>query len=496
MLKRALSTIFGIPHAGDHFAATSRVFNGPADAQPPTLKISGQNPLRDESIGFLNNRELRLNLTNHIKKNLSDNSNYIIALDAQNLSSLNEAVGTETANKIWKLYTTEYIKALTEAFPNANAISGFRNIGDEAQIIISGKNITESKIEKAFEKAERKLQKQLSGTGISQLPSKDSKRSSGFALHHAIRSLAAFKEQDEEQTTAIRDHEDGLIHSQMLDFYLIPELAPLMTALNQNKEESANTNAEQLTNSEFASQYGAAISEMLDEIEPEDPHFIIPRELGDDLAGERDIDLTRQKHKDFIEQARPNTMLLRFDLTGMKLLNKALHSVEVESILGNLHQELVGRHFKIMSGTYGIDFVSFEPQSGVIDVLIDAQAWEDRKGESIGHINSLLERIYDFHLLADHHHTWDRIGHPYYSARTEEQRRAVLIENAPDQKIELLGRLEKELQYAQTPVIEGDSESTLRNIDEALKSSKVQKLSTASSVQYSSNRPTTAKRKP
>ena len=51
------------------------------------------------------------------------------------------------------------------------------------------------------------------------------------------------------------------------------------------------------------------------------------------------------------------------------------------------------------------------------------------------------------------------------------------------------------MQYAQTPVIEGDCEATLSNIDEALKSSKAQKLSAASSVQSSLNQPATEKLK-
>jgi hypothetical protein len=465
MIIKALSRLFNLE-------GTEKSVSGHKHAP---VQIAGEHPLRDNAIGFLDSRQARLNIVQHIKDDLSDNDSHIIALDAQNLGILNDLVGYETANKIWQLYTNEYLEALSEQFPKADVLTGFRSQGDEAQIIISSKKVTEDQISKAFAKADKRLQDKFSGTGLSHIPSRDGHRPSGFKLHHAICAFSDLNDHEHRKEGARRDFQEGRMNAHMLDFHLIPELALVMTDLNQNKKTTARSGETQLTPTEFIEQHAAKLTSAIEAIDLAPPSFIVPEDFAASLPQEKDSDLDAAKQRGFLEQAAPDSCLVRFDLTGLRLLNKALHSVEVEAILGDIHREIVDSHFKIMSGTHDIGFSSHEVRSGVVDVLIDKKVWDEHRDNSIEHINSLLDRVYDFHIVKDYSTTWDKLGSAYYMASSDAERREALFSAVPAQKRELLGQLEKEFNYVEVPVIDGDIDTTLDFVQSAMDDLKAKK---------------------
>ena len=445
-------------------------------SRAPHFTLPQNHPLRDSTTGYLDNREARLALVNYIKKEFTDNDNYIIALDAQNLGVLNDTVGRDAANKIWKAYSTEYIKALQNQFPSADVITGFKGAGDETQIIISGKNIPKQKIDKAFAIADAQMQKTFSNTGLMRVPSRDGLRPEGFKLHHATCPFFSNSGREESEAEAIKDYDYGLMNNQMLDFHLIQELSIVMTNLNQNKAK-ADPRIEQMTPKQFIDNHRTQLLKSIKLLTSEEPNFTIPEEVAKTFSSIKDSDASRQKHQEFLEQMPPDTVLVRFDLTGLRMLNKTLHSIEVESILGDVHRRMVSECFKILSSTYNVPVAFFEVRSGVTDAVVGKDIWEKKREDTIDHVNWRLNNLYEFHLLKPFSETYDRLG-IYPTLNNEEKTREALLKHTPEHKKELLAALEKEMNWVETPIIQGNVDATLQNIHEAMDELKATLLPT------------------
>ena len=470
VLMETLSRLFGLKAVGEDHPTLGVESN----KKDKFYRISGPHHLRDNAIGFIDSRALRSNLFDYIKDNLKKNANYVIGLDAQNLGVLNDVLGREKANKIWQLYATEYMEALSEKFPNAGVLCGFRGEGDEAIVIISGRGVTDRKIKDAFAKAEKTMQTKFSGSGLSELPSRDGNRPKGFRLHHAV--CPFFNLEDDGRWG---DENIERTSAYMREFKRHWELASVMTELNRGKK-LADQHSHALSSEEFVLRYRTILSEVLDKMNPKNPIFVMPEELFSLLPFERDSDVNTREHREFLEQAPPNAVLLRFDLTGLRLLNKVLHSAEVEGILGDIHSEVVGRDFKIMSSTYGVGFMSREVRSGVIDILIDQDVWAAIREESIEYINWTLNNLYDFHI-GKNYRMLERPEARYRWNGTEAEKREAMMSFLPDDKRALLEQLEKEFNFVEAPVVEGDIDETLRNVAHAMDELKRTKQAKAQS---------------
>lgn len=403
--------------------------------------ISGAHPLRDKALGFFDSPAVRRQLFQHLKDRSNDVPAFVIALDAKNLGSLNTIMGQEHADKIWGAYAGFYIDTLVRAFPHVNAICGFRDVGDEAQIVLSGKNITYAKIEKALKQAEDDLREKFSALGLDKLPAGSSDRSAGFGLHYAVRQMTDFKIDSERLDTYEPSFQDQ---------FLIPELSIAKTVLNTEKPKVGGEAVDSMTPEAFIQRYKTTIEQhcMSDKAE-RFPVFLWPKslEMDSSLEGSQK-ELSRQR-RDFWQSAPEDTYLLRFDMSGMRYLNKNLSHVKIETILSRL-PEIVEHHFRLLGTQKPVWFEILYAGSGIVDVNIPKDMADAFTEEDLAHINETL----NFHLMNNLIDT-------------------AAFRNHTDKEKQLYQDLPKQFAFIMIPVVAGNPDETLRRADEAMDQEKL-----------------------
>jgi hypothetical protein len=295
-------------------------------------------------------------------------------------------------------------------------------------------------------------------------------RASGFKLHYAV---CAFFDFERQGITELQGDNER-INDQARAFNAVKELAFVMTDLNTGKETSDTQNA-QISTEEFRARYAPEVKQRLDEQQVQAPEFLVSQPFIAGLAQQRDAEVKAQKHKDFLASAPDNSLLIRFDMTGLRLLNKALSSVAVEAILGDIHSQVVAHAFRVASSTHGIGFLSHELRSGVIDVLVDPDEWRKYKSDVLDYADHCLGDLYKFHLddeeiglvalravNGDHSVQRDKSDSPQDSSSANK------AEN-------LLSQLEKQFRIVETPLDQGDLYASLSRVERLMGDLKARK---------------------
>ena len=497
VLHRIWNMIQGKEPAADkgkreHFPV---LFTGFLKASNPTI-IKSDHEFRDPVTGFLDSPPALRQLITHLRENNSRDfdpsptiftgkRSFIIGLDAQNLGSMNEVLGRDRADRIWSSYMSEFTNTLSKKLGKINTLTGFRYGGDELVVVVSTDGQKESDIKEALEKTQSELANKFSDIGLNNLPSINPERPAGFGLHssyHEIWNDKMFVKEIGSYREAIAGLDNNRHNGTKSAHYHGPavkldtlsaslELWSVIDNLSKNKPQK-NGDDKGISADEFRVRYLDKIDEYLNaHTNPEPPLFMWPENLEMTTSMEGSQIEKNQNHRDFVAQARPNNVLLRFDLSGLKLLNQHLSHVEVEGILERLH-ETVEHFFMIGSSTYGDThtYASFDNGSGVIDIMMDADVWKKQKEEGLKYINNFLINTLNFHLLKSY--SKHSIGNKNLGESYQEEQ-ARLLEKCDDKNVkQLFAQIEAQFNFAEVLVIEGDPITTLENAGKALEEVK------------------------